>query len=351
MTKLLLVQHFSLLLTFLVNSNVNSIASDRFGCDVMDPECREQISRNAFGNERPRSAPNRCNYQDLWLIPGRADASCTRPNAKRLVEIDPRQVKITPPLIRFPGCFTIEIKNLHILQNSEQETSFFAKSEYQWLNVKQFSELKCQNASSEGCGGFGNNCYYCDVCESLRDIDEAKTGESSVSSFASQLRGLHCPQRSGYFTFRKEFCFNDWAAFDADGDCQLDFLQTSEKSDLKSALASLQQIGYGTIVAKVRLAFNATGNIARKRALKEAQIERMVASELEERRNTWDINKGQFDKFQQWYVDYRKNIWHREEYLPWLLYENEISCLRLTFDVCERPPHRKPYGNQGYTCD
>lgn len=92
------------------------------------------------------------------------------------------------------------------------------------------------------------------------------------------------------------------------------------------------------------MAFNATGGIARKRALKEAQIERMVAAELEERRSTWDINKGQFDKFQQWYIDYRKNIWHREEYLPWLLYENEISCLRLTFDVCERPPHRKPYG-------
>lgn len=59
------------------------------------------------------------------------------------------------------------------------------------------------------------------------------------------------------------------------------------------------------------MASNATGTIARKRTLKEAQIERMVAAELEERKQNWDINKGQFDKFQQWYIDYRKNIWHR----------------------------------------
>uniref|UniRef100_A0A915E551 DUF7753 domain-containing protein n=1 Tax=Ditylenchus dipsaci TaxID=166011 RepID=A0A915E551_9BILA len=131
----------------------------------------------------------------------------------------------------------------------------------------------------------------------------------------------------------------------------MDFLD-SDKSDIKSALSSLQQIGYGTVVAKIRLAYNATKSIERKKALKESQIEKTVLNELEERRKTWDISKGQFEKFQQWYVDYRKNIWHREEYLPWLLYENEISCLRLTFDVCERlPRQRLPYSGQGYTCD
>lgn len=56
---------------------------------------------------------------------------------------------------------------------------------------------------------------------------------------------------------------------------------------------------------------SASGAIARKRALKEAQIERMVESELEERKQTWDINKGQFDRFREWYVNYRRNLWHR----------------------------------------
>ena len=39
----------------------------------------------------------------------------------------------------------------------------------------------------------------------------------------------------------------DVVAFDQDADCQLDFLQ-GEKSDLKSALSSLQQIGYVSCV-------------------------------------------------------------------------------------------------------
>lgn len=53
-------------------------APERFGCDILDAECREQISRNGFVNEqRQRTQGTRCNYQDLWLIPGRADASCS----------------------------------------------------------------------------------------------------------------------------------------------------------------------------------------------------------------------------------------------------------------------------------
>lgn len=80
--------------------------------------------------------------------------------------------------------------------------------------------------------------YYCDICESLREIDQSP----SQSSIEQQFRGLNCPRRPGYYTFRKEFCFNDWSAFDADGDCQMDFLQSG--SDYKSALAALQQIGY-----------------------------------------------------------------------------------------------------------
>uniref|UniRef100_A0A7E4VPI5 DUF7753 domain-containing protein n=1 Tax=Panagrellus redivivus TaxID=6233 RepID=A0A7E4VPI5_PANRE len=322
-------------------------AIDPLQCDVFDPACRARIQAAGNGHSVRHRAQNKCQYQDIWLIPGRADASCTRPDAKRLVDIDPRQVHIKPAVVKFPGCFTVEIRNVRVHDSSEVlSNSFFAKSEYQWLNVKEFSDVKCQNATNNGCGGYGNNCYYCDICESLRAID--KNGDSE--GFSEQFRGLNCPRKAGYYTFRKEFCFNDWTAFDADGDCQMDFLQ-SDKSDYKGALQSLQQIGYGTVVAKIRMAYNATNAINNKRSTKEAQIEATVMRELEERRRNWDINRGQFEKFQSWYIEYRKNIWHREEYLPWLLYENEISCLRVTFDVCERVPRRKPYGGAGYTCD
>ncbi|VDM52145.1 unnamed protein product [Angiostrongylus costaricensis] len=374
----------------------------QLNCDILDPECRalyrwvqrstrENKSKNAGRktlkenillsrsgtkfNDIRRKAKSKCDYQDVWLIPGRADTSCTRPGARRLLEISAGQIHIKPELVRLPGCFTLEIKSLRVKDDANVVgNSFFAKAEYQWWNVKDFSNLKCQNASSNGCGGYGNNCYYCDVCHALTEIDHGDSG--MADSIANQLRGIKCPKRPGYYTFRKstvikslamtpysfqEFCFNDWTAFDTDGDCEMDFLQ-GDRGDYRSALSSLQQVGHGSVIAKVRLAFNATGAIERKRLLKEAQIEDTVAKELEERRRTWDVNNGQFDKFSQWYIEYRKNIWHkyvlvihltyRDDYLPWLLYENEIACLKITFDVCEKPPRRINYsGRVRYTCE
>lgn len=42
--------------------------------------------------------------------------------------------------------------------------------------------------------------YYCDVCESLTEID--RTGRTE-DSLAAQLKGINCPQRAGLYTFRK----------------------------------------------------------------------------------------------------------------------------------------------------
>ncbi|CAD6199943.1 unnamed protein product [Caenorhabditis auriculariae] len=317
-------------------------AIGQLDCDILDPACRARYRNGVRFSDARSRLDSRCNYQDIWLIPGRADASCTRPGAKRILEINPGQVHIKPEVVRFPGCFTLEIKNVKV-QDSEEalDNSFFAKAEYQWWNVKDFSNLKCQNSTNNGCGGYGNNCYYCDVCESLTELEK----EEPRKTLASQLKGINCPSKPGFYTFRKEFCFNDWSAFDADGDCEMDFIQ-GDKGDYKGALSSLQQVGYGSVIAKIRLAYNATGAVARKKQLKELQIEETVAKELEDRRRTWDVNNGQFEKFSQWYIDYRKNLWHKDDYLPWLLYENEISCLKLTFDVCERPPRRVTYGGR-----
>ncbi|PIO65526.1 hypothetical protein TELCIR_12796 [Teladorsagia circumcincta] len=215
-----------------------------------------------------------------------------RPGAKRVLEINPGQIRIKPDVVRLPGCFTLEIKNLRVKDEAEAiGNSFFAKAEYQWWNVKDFSNLKCQNASNNGCGGYGNNWNSASMI-----------GPPSIRMVTVK------------WIFYKET--------------------------------------KGSVIAKIRLAFNATGSVERKRLLKEAQIEETVAKELEERRRTWDVNNGQFDKFSQWYIEYRKNIWHKDDYLPWLLYENEISCLKITFDVCEKPPRRINYGGRvRYTCE
>ncbi|KAL3994042.1 hypothetical protein ACH3XW_20110 [Acanthocheilonema viteae] len=293
-----------------------------------------------------KSKAFQCSQKNVWLIPGKADASCSRPGAKKILEVDPRQVIIHPKIIKLPGCFNVEIKNIRVLDSRDAiGNSFFAKVEYQWWNVKDFANLKCQNASSNGCDGYGNNCYYCDICESLHHLQE----ENRKTALMDQLKGISCPKHPGFYTFRKEFCFNDWSAFDSNGDCQIDFFQGDKFSDYRSALSSLQQIGYGTVVAKLRLAANATSEIAERKRIKEALIEEAIRKELEERRRTWNIGNEQFEKFRLWYTNYRKDTWHREEYLPWLLYENEISCIRLTFDVCERIPKRSPFTGQ-LTC-
>uniref|UniRef100_A0A915Q0Z7 DUF7753 domain-containing protein n=1 Tax=Setaria digitata TaxID=48799 RepID=A0A915Q0Z7_9BILA len=384
---------------------VNGVQLD---CNILDPKCRERYPQ-MFHSTSAKSNLARCSQQAIWLIPGKADASCflprnrskigerssgrqcraknkgncwlggyfwiearmnginlngepvchpfaeiiiiiqfisPRPGSKKILEMDPRHVVIRPKVVKFPGCFNIEIKNIRVLDNNDaMGNSFFAKVEYQWWNVKDFTDLKCQNASNNGCGGYGNNCYYCDICESLQQLQE----DGKQSTLMDQLRGIKCPKYPGFYTFRKEFCFNDWSTFDSDNDCQFDFLQSDKLSDYRLALSSLQQVGHGTVVVKLRLATNATVEIAEKKRIKEELIGETIKKELEERRKKWDVSNEQFEKFRQWYINHRRETWHREEYLPWLLYENEISCIRLTFDVCERVPKQSPFTGQ-LTC-
>ncbi|CAK5041140.1 unnamed protein product [Meloidogyne enterolobii] len=70
-----------------------------------DSICQQFMPNNKNINNKRRK--QNCNYQDLWLIPGKADASCSK-----------NCVKIRPSIIKFPGCFTVEIRNIHIVDNN-----------------------------------------------------------------------------------------------------------------------------------------------------------------------------------------------------------------------------------------
>uniref|UniRef100_A0A1I8C376 DUF7753 domain-containing protein n=1 Tax=Meloidogyne hapla TaxID=6305 RepID=A0A1I8C376_MELHA len=185
------------------------------------------------------------------------------------------------------------------MDNNGLPNSIFAKTEYQWLNVR------------------GSD-YYCDICESLKKVDEEKEKEREElpSDIAQQLKG----------------------------DCRLDILSETEddQSGIKIAMSALQQVGY----TKIRLAFKATSEIERKKAIKEAQIERNSLRDFEQRIKNLDSIPS--NEVRNWYIEQQKNIWHKNDYLPWLLYENEFACIRLTFDVCERQPQQRWEG--GYTC-
>jgi hypothetical protein len=119
----------------------------------------------------------------------------------------------------------------------------------------------------------------------------------------------------------------------------------------------------------VRLAYNASVEVLRKKALKEAQIERAVNREMDMRTSATKMHgssPSEDARGRHWYAEQRKGQWHRDEYLPWLLYglcpffspdnpcfdfsENEVACIRLTFDVCERQPQKRWDGTGGYTC-
>jgi hypothetical protein len=73
-------------------------------------------------------------------------------------------------------------------------------------------------------------------------------------------------------------------------------------------------------VAKIRLAYNATPEIVRKKLQKEAQIERIGGREIEQKRREWKGTSSAFEEYKRWQLERKKGQWHAQEYLPWLLY-------------------------------
>jgi len=127
---------------------------------------------------------------------------------------------------------------------------------------------------------------------------------------------------------------------DEDHNCQIDLLEKAgeELGSYKSAFQALQQLGYGTVIAKFTLAHNATAPQEEKKRVKEEEITGVWTKELEQRRSTWDVGNGHFEKFREWYIQYQKDLWHKNKYLPWLVFTNEMACLSVTFDVCDKEP-------------
>jgi len=284
--------------------------------------------------------------KSFYLIPGKAN-DCTKPTSKKFISIDANSVSVTPSPIKLPGCFTLSMKVT--IEPTDVPKSFFSKVEYDWGNVPQVRSLPCQNASANGCGGFGNNCFYCDVCNSLQDVDKT----DSKSSLVTQFKQIKCPDKAGPYTFTREFCFNDLSELDKDHNCKLDFLENGQTGEsYQDALKNLQKAGFGTVLAKFILAYNATSDQQEKKRAKEAELEKSIDADVEKQRakNNWAVTDQEFITFRNWYIDYKKNTWHKNEYLPWLLYYNEIGCMTVSFDVCDKPPVPAASGANAFQC-
>lgn len=67
------------------------------------------------------------------------------------------------------------------------------------------------------------------------------------------------------------------------------------------------------MVAKFTLAYNATSDQEAKKINKEAELEQTVDADLTGKRleNKWAMNDDQYISFRNWYVQYRKDRWHK----------------------------------------
>uniref|UniRef100_A0A8R1IT67 Secreted protein n=1 Tax=Caenorhabditis japonica TaxID=281687 RepID=A0A8R1IT67_CAEJA len=55
-----------------------SVITAQLDCDILDPACRAKYRSGARHSDVRRRLNHKCNYQDIWLVPGRADASCSK---------------------------------------------------------------------------------------------------------------------------------------------------------------------------------------------------------------------------------------------------------------------------------
>jgi hypothetical protein len=299
----------------------------------LDAACNPKLP-NCKDGGAPSGGQPKCN--PFYLIPGRAN-ECTRGGPNKVLSIDSSSIQITPTPIKLPGCFTMST-NIEILPSAVPR-NFVSKIEYSWVNEPQFSNLPCQNQTSDGCGGYGNNCYYCDICNSLTEL---KTNNKvNNQQMIKQFTDISCPTKQGIYQLKREFCFNDFKDFDKDHDCHLDFLQNNQVAQpYKEALNNIQLSGYGTVLAKFILANNASDDQVTQKKAKEKDIEKSLDVELEKKRqeNNWAVNAAEYITFKNWYIQFRKDQWHKSEYLPWLTYTNEIGCLTVSFTVCDKEP-------------
>ncbi|KRX88892.1 hypothetical protein T4E_3140 [Trichinella pseudospiralis] len=210
-------------------------------CNPRLPHCRVSQNSKPYSNRPPTSTQQQSKCKPKYLIPGKA-VDCTKTSSQKVMYIDPKSVVITPNPIKIPGCFTLEMTT-HI-KEQKLHKSFFAKIEYTWWNLPQFSQLPCQNATANGCGGYGNNCYYCDICNSLKEVGK-KAQDAKSTSILSQFKDVSCPTETGSYKLKKQFCFHDFGELDKDGNCELDFIENDQIAKIyKDAFQNLQQLGY-----------------------------------------------------------------------------------------------------------
>ena len=184
-----------------------------------------------------------------------------------------------PEIIKLPGCFELEMEVSLLEGIADLPPGFLSKLEFQWWNFPKFAQSKCQEQERNGCGGYGNNCFYCDICNQLEKLDTA-TVDPEHDELLQQVKGFQCPTKIGRYRYRRRFCLNDWAVLDEDGDCELDFIDKGVDGDYRQIWESLRQIGFGSVIGRFHLSHNATTEQFFKKRQQEAKHIRQARNKM-----------------------------------------------------------------------
>lgn len=218
-------------------------------------------------------------------------------------------------VLAFPGCFELSAQ-LEVVERTKTKSVIMYHS-FKWLQALSNADVSsldvgCSGADAYGCGGRGNRCYYCDICETLKEQNDKLSPEERFKA--------DCPSEPGrVYDYYEERCINDWGSLDKDKDGTPDFMKEDKYKDYAKFLDDMKIEGYGTMRLTVYLATNATGS-----QLVEMESHR---STLIDKLKKQGLSPAKAEE--QWAKV------HKVYWLPKLVSENLIACVNVFFDMCK----------------
>jgi len=221
--------------------------------------------------------------------------------------------------LQFPGCFVLKAE-VQLLQ--ELNTNMFGNIQFQWTSLPQVNNLKCEKQEQNGCGGVGNNCYYCDICKGIVQLQEDK--------HIKRQDEFHCPTKPKIYRLERQFNISDWSGLDENHNGVIDFLEDDNLQKVRDYLKAINVVGFGTLSIQFQIATNATSAQQTAKHAEEMRIRADVARKYQFNQKSPDSVRREADS--------EVHYWHRNSYLPWLLKTNQVACVTFFFDICLNEP-------------
>jgi len=293
-------------------------------------------------NSPTTAAPGAANTTTFYIVP-KSSEKCQDFGGSPYINVDPTKLDLLNSndhrsiVLQFPGCMDIRAQ-VEILQ--PLPSFLIAYGEWSWLEAPagaDFSQLNCKNASSDGCGGFGNKCYYCDACNELQSAEMKST---IVRDYA-----FKCPNKTGVYEYRDQICIKDWGDLDKNHDGEPDFLNDPQFKDYKRLLDVAQVRGYGTMQLHFKIAHAGPDGVKMMAirdqvgGLSDDTIQQMATDGS----NGWVPKipaSSSVDKLRADYISFleKKQGLGGRKWLAKMVAQNTLACDTVEFDVCDRPP-------------